>query len=108
MVSNVTKNPPTKKPFRSDTTTLSVDRPRAPANHRSYPASVAWALDYDYLHKLTENEKAWLSDFNEGHYGASKVEGWSKEEMRSSYAAKNSANRDGYTRWRRVAWAKQK
>jgi hypothetical protein len=67
-----------------------------------FPRSVAWAVDSDYKHKLTEKEREWLEDFNERYYGADfRREGatgkWRDSERRVRYVAKNASNRDCYS-----------
>ena len=64
----------------------------------TFPRSVAWRVDQDYVGVLTPNEKEWLAQFNDRYYGAdfrgeSEV-AWSTDERRRVYRDKNRANRD--------------
>lgn len=75
----------------------------------THPRSVRWAVDFDYVHKLTAEEKEFLAEFTDSYYGAdfrSQPEGWDREERRKAYGRKNSANRDGFTKWNRVSLGK--
>lgn len=68
---------------------------------RNHPASVRWMVDFDYLDKLTDEERAWLAEFSDCHYGADfrhdPDKEWSTEERRATYIRKNAANADLYT-----------
>lgn len=64
---------------------------------RTFPVSVRAYVDQDYLDKLSEEDKQWLSDFNDRFYGADfrdNPEDWSVAERRTRYSAKNCANGD--------------
>ncbi len=67
---------------------------------RNFVKTVRWAVDQDYVNKLTPEEQEWLSKFNDHYYGAKfthDVDGeWSPGERRKTYVAKNAANRDIY------------
>lgn len=60
---------------------------------------MSWRVDQDYLDDLPEDAAEWLGRFNDAYYGAttSAMVGWTPEERRAAYAAKNAANRDIYT-----------
>lgn len=70
-------------------------------NPRTFPQSVRWKVDQDYLARLTPEEKAWLSRFNDCFIGADfrgdDEKTWTKEERRVVYRAKNASGRDVYT-----------
>ncbi len=61
---------------------------------------MAWAVDQDYLAKLSESERAWLAQFNDAYYGAdfrgASEQDWPTAARRERYNAKNAANADGY------------
>jgi len=64
----------------------------------TFPRSVAWRIDQDYVSKLTPEHKEWLAQFNDRYYGAdfrgeSEVT-WSTNDRREVYRDKNRANRD--------------
>lgn len=64
----------------------------------TFPRSVAWRVDQDYVSTLAPEHKEWLAQFNDRFYGAdfrgeSEVT-WSTDERREVYRAKNRANRD--------------
>lgn len=68
---------------------------------KAYPKNLRDRVDQDYHHKLSPEEKQWLSDFNTRYYdgdftGDTKHE-WSADERRVAYRAKNHANRDAYS-----------
>lgn len=67
----------------------------------NFPKSVAWAVETDYSHKLSDGDKEWLATFNDCYHGADfradKEAKWTKAEKRRAYGAKNAANRDVYT-----------
>lgn len=67
-------------------------------NPRTFPQSVRWKVDQDYVHKLSAEEKAWLAQFNDEFAGADfrkdKSGEWPTEERRKAYRAKNAAGRD--------------
>ena len=57
----------------------------------------------DYLVNLSPEELAYMKEFVNRFYRAQffpdeEKEGWGQEERRKSYARKNAANRDFYTR----------
>lgn len=56
----------------------------------SYPRSVRYKVDYDYLHKLTDEEKKFLEKVTNDEVGGSAPSG---------YGAKNAANRDMLTHY---------
>jgi hypothetical protein len=66
------------------------------------PRSVSAYYDYDYLHKLSPKDLAWLLEFTNRYLRASFTKGapddWSQEEKREAYRRKNSANRDSMYR----------
>ena len=70
-------------------------------NARTFPQSVRWKVDQDYLGKLTPEEKEWLSRFNDCFIGADfrgdDEKTWTPEERRVVYRAKNAAGRDVFT-----------
>ena len=70
-------------------------------NPYTFPRSVRWKVDQDYLNKLSPEEKEWLSRFNDNYIGADfrtdKENAWSPEERRVVYRAKNAAGRDVFT-----------
>lgn len=78
-----------------------MKKPAAALSPRSYPRSVAWAVDVDYAKDLGPEDKAWLASFLDRHYGADfrGEDGpqWTVEEKRAAYRAKNAANRDVMT-----------
>lgn len=68
---------------------------------KNYSKPVAWKVDYDYLDKLTQAEKEWLSDFSSAHYSgdfrSAHGSTWFPHEKREAYVQKNAANRDSYS-----------
>ena len=61
---------------------------------------MSWAVDVDYVGQLSGEDKAWLGQFLDRHYGGdfrgpSEAE-WSDDARRAAYRRKNSANRDLY------------
>ena len=59
---------------------------------------MSWAVDLDYVHQLSPEEKAWMAQFLDRHYGGdfrgpSEAE-WTDAARRAAYRRKNSANRD--------------
>lgn len=75
--------------------------PLAALSPASFPRSVAWRVDADYVRDLGPEDRAWLAAFNDRYYGAdfrgeSPAE-WSVADRRESYRAKNAANRDMMT-----------
>lgn len=70
-------------------------------NPRTFPQSVRWKVDQDYISKLTPEEKAWLARFNDCFIGADfrgdDEKTWTPEERRVVYRSKNAAGRDVYT-----------
>lgn len=70
----------------------------AALNPATFPKSVAWRVDQDYLGSLSKDEKGWLAEFNDRYYGADfrgeSVQRWSTEQRREVYRDKNRANRD--------------
>lgn len=70
-------------------------------NGKNFPRSVRWAVDVDYLHKLSSEEAEWLAKFHDCFHGAdfrnTDQEDWDTESRRERYRAKNAANRDTYT-----------
>jgi hypothetical protein len=72
---------------------------------RNHPRSKRWAVDYDYLKKLSPEEMEWLAAFNNRHYGANfsyqppeGFEEWTHEEKKAAYVNNNVSNADLYTR----------
>ena len=58
-----------------------------------------WKIDYDYLRRLTPEERQWLAQFSDAHYGSDfrgDPEAWSVPERRKVYNAKNSERGDAY------------
>jgi hypothetical protein len=75
--------------------------PSAALRSTSYPRSVSWAVDPDYVRKLSPDERVWLAQFLDRYYGGdfrgeSSVL-WTDDQRRERYRAKNVANRDLYT-----------
>jgi hypothetical protein len=70
----------------------------AALNAATFPRSVAWRVDQDYLGQLSSSDKAWLAGFNDRYYGADfrgpSDSEWSTDERREVYRNKNRANRD--------------
>jgi hypothetical protein len=69
---------------------------------RSFPKHKQWAIDQDYLDKLTPEEKEWMGKFNQEFY-RNRVTKGSKTDLhnttalrRDCYARENAANRDLY------------
>lgn len=64
----------------------------------TFPRSVSWRVDQDYVEELDAPTKAWLAEFNDRYYGADfrgpSVREWSTDERRTVYRDKNRANRD--------------
>lgn len=64
----------------------------------TFPRSVAWRVDQDYVDRLSPIERQWLAQFNDRFYGADfrgeSSSTWSTDERREVYRAKNAANRD--------------
>lgn len=77
-------------------------RTKLPGLDQSVNSKLRWDLiDHDYLDKLSDKEKQWLSDFNEAYISGSfkkgsKKFGKTKKERRESYSRNNSRNRDLY------------
>lgn len=67
---------------------------------RNHPRSISWAIDLDYISKLSPEEARWLAEFVDRHYGGDfrgDVDGdWSVAERREAYRRKNIANSDMY------------
>ena len=67
----------------------------------TFPRSVAWRVDQDYVATLAPEHKEWLAQFNDRFYGADfrgeTSVAWSTDERREVYRAKNAANRDVMT-----------
>ena len=64
----------------------------------TFPRSVSWRVDQDYVASLSKAQKQWLAEFNDRYYGAdfrgaSETE-WTVDERREIYRDKNRANRD--------------
>jgi hypothetical protein len=64
----------------------------------TFPRSVSWRVDQDYVEGLDDATKTWLAEFNDRYYGAdfrgeSEVT-WSTDDRRAVYRDKNRANRD--------------
>ena len=111
---NTTRNGSQKK--TSEMTKKSSTKRRSPRNRRErekYPAldvtlnlkSRTEAIDYDYLHKLSEREKKWLNKFTEEYTNASfntkqprKNLHKSKQSRRDCYNRNNARNRDVLTK----------
>jgi hypothetical protein len=84
-----------------------VTKPKAPdrkdhaLRKKHHNASTREFVDIDYAHKLSPEERAWMSDFLDGHYNARfRTEGtrdWSDEEKREAYRRKNDRNKDALT-----------
>jgi hypothetical protein len=72
------------------------------AYQRNFPRSVQWMVDQDYVADLSDEERQWLADFNDRHYGADfrgdEAGEWDTETRRQTYRDKNLANVDAYTR----------
>ena len=64
----------------------------------TFPRSVAWRVDQDYVSTRAPEHKEWLAQFNDRFYGADfrgpAVHEWSTDERREVYRDKNRANRD--------------
>lgn len=64
----------------------------------TFPRSVAWRIDQDYVSMLAPEHKEWLAQFNDRFYGADfrgeSSTTWSTDERREVYRDKNRANRD--------------
>jgi hypothetical protein len=63
--------------------------------------NVSWMVDQDYSHKLSAEEKAWLSRFNQEYYDNSRLSEVDSlhntpELKKSCYNATNARNRDLY------------
>ena len=63
----------------------------------TFPRSVAWRIDQDYVGQLSPSDKEWLAEFNDRYYGADfrgpSDSEWSTDERREVYRNKNRANR---------------
>lgn len=75
--------------------------PLAALSSSSFPRSIAWRVDADYVRELGPADRAWLAAFLDRYYGAdfrgeSPVE-WSTSDRQERYRAKNAANRDMMT-----------
>lgn len=79
---------------------LSKRRPHSSHYTRSFPRSVRWKVDQDYVEELTPAQREFLKLFNDEYYGAKfrKSTEWSTEEKRQSYRDKNVANADSYAK----------
>jgi hypothetical protein len=68
---------------------------------RNHPKSTAWAVDFDYIDRLSPADREWLGRFADAHYKADPraMAGWDTEERRQAYRSKNSANRDLFANW---------
>lgn len=75
--------------------------PLAALSAASFPRSVAWRIDQDYVRNLNPDERAWLAAFNDRFYGADfrgeTEQAWTTEQRQERYRAKNAANRDTMT-----------
>jgi hypothetical protein len=84
----------------------SPKRPRRPVHGlypKNFPRSVKWKVDQDYLDRLTDEEREWLSQFNDHYYGAKfpkdrSLTTWDADERRQAYRDKNVANADYYAK----------
>lgn len=69
-------------------------------NAHNHPISVGWRVDYDYLKKLTPEQKTWLAGFTDAFYSGdfrkAPEKDWPTSERRASYTRKNVANSDCY------------
>lgn len=86
-------------------------RSKFPGLDPSVNSKPRWELlDHDYLDKLTDKEKTWLSNFNEEYIsGNFKHKGKKKfhktpEERRACYTRNNARNRDIYSIYRTSGW----
>lgn len=67
---------------------------------KSFPKNKQWAVDQDYVSKLTEAEKAWLGQFNQEFYRGTvnqkdpKTLHNTPELARDCYNRNNASNRD--------------
>jgi hypothetical protein len=81
-------------------TTLSKSPKTYGLHARYFPRPVQWQLECDYLHKLSDEDKAYLSQFNDEFHGAAFAEDKpihnTVELRRERYRAKNHANADAY------------
>lgn len=64
----------------------------------TFPRSVAWRVDQDYVERLGPDERQWLAEFNDRFYGAdfrgASSTDWTDDERKRAYRDKNCANRD--------------
>jgi hypothetical protein len=64
-------------------------------------------IDFDYINKLSESEKAWLNEFSKGYYSAdlknSKIF-TDSETKRQLFGANNARLRDTYNKATRHLW----
>jgi hypothetical protein len=70
-------------------------------------SSVKWEYDFDYLHKLTDEEREWLARFVREYingYPCKENPIHDKEGMRQNYNKKNRANRDMYANRKKVRY----
>jgi hypothetical protein len=67
---------------------------------KNYTKPVQWKVDFDYLDKLSDEERRWLSDFSNSYYGgdfrSQHGSVWFPHERREAHVAKNAARRDVY------------
>lgn len=63
-------------------------------NPKTFPLSVREFIEVDYIHKLSAEEKAFLSRFNDQYHGAA----YTKADQEDESAAETAARRDAYRR----------
>lgn len=64
-----------------------------------FPRWARWAVDQDYIDKLSPDERRWLAEFNDCHYGADFrdcPEGWSDEQRKVAYSSNNARQVDAF------------
>lgn len=64
---------------------------------RNFPKDRRWAVDFDYLDKLSPQEKEWLATFSDGHYGGdfrADPDTWTTERRRDVVRDKHASQHD--------------
>lgn len=67
-------------------------------------SSVKWKFDFDYLSKLSPEEKQWLMRFVQEYINGYPAKDPLHSDMKENYRAKNAANRDIYNKETKVPY----
>lgn len=72
------------------------------AYSKNHPRSVQWMVDYDYLNKLSDEEKEWLAQFTDewvgGDLSSEAPLHATPEQRKAAYRKNNSQKRDWYSK----------